>query len=146
MHFMCVISANTSARVGRFLFVIPKADVVAGWGDGCPGDVEPAGASEELVGQFVSLQEVHKFEELGGIAGTDVCGLAEEVLRIADTSYMAVDARVAEAGVDDDGTDDAAGGLQQVLATVGHVGNVLDGGDVVGVFVQMEKFVQRKMR
>ena len=119
---------------------------MAGWGDGVPGDVEPAGAGKELVGQFVSLQEVHKFDELGGIAGTNVCGLAEEVLRGRDASYMAVDARVAETGVDDDGTDDAAGGLQQMLAAVGHVGNVLDGGDVVGVFVQMEKFVQRKVR
>ena len=52
----------------------------------------------------------------------DVGGQAEEVLRAADASYMAVDARVAEAGVDDDGANDAAGGLQQMLAAVGHVG------------------------
>ncbi len=114
---------------------------MAGWGDGVPGDVKPAGAGEELVGQFVSLQEVHKFEELGGIAGTDVSGQAEEVLRGRDASYMAVDARVAETGVDDDGTDDAAGGLQKVLATVGHVGNVLDGGGVVGVFAEVQKLI-----
>jgi hypothetical protein len=37
-----------SVRNNCFLFVIPKADVVAGWGDGVPGDVEPAGAGKEL--------------------------------------------------------------------------------------------------
>ena len=71
----------------------------------------------------------------------DVGGLAEEVLRGRDASYMAVDGGVAETGVDDDGTDDAAGRLQQMLAAVGHVGNVLDGGDVVGVFAEVQKLI-----
>ena len=119
---------------------------MAGWGEGVPGDVEPAGAGKELVGVGICTEKSDEALELLGIAGTDVGCLAEEVLRGRDASNMAVDARVAETGVDDDGTDDAAGGLQQMLAAVGHVGNVLDGGDVVGIFVQMEKFVQRKMR
>ena len=140
MHFLQTFCKHIT-RVGRFLFVIPKADVVAGWGDGVPGDVEPAGAGEELVGVGICTEKGDEALELLGIAGTDVCGLAEEVLRVADTSYMAVDVRVAEAGVDDDGANDAAGGLQQMLAAVGHVGNVLDGGDVVGVFAEVQKLI-----
>lgn len=34
-------------------FVISDADVVAGWGEGVPGDVEPATAGEELLGQGI---------------------------------------------------------------------------------------------
>ena len=40
------------------LFVVTEADVVAGDAEGCPGDVEPAVAGEELVGEGVGLQEV----------------------------------------------------------------------------------------
>ena len=137
---MCYFCQHIS-RVGRFLFVVPNPNVVAGWGDGVPGDVEPAGAGEELVGVGICTEKGDEALELLGIAGTDVGGQAEEVLRGRDASYMAVDARVAETGVDDDGTDDAAGGLQKVLATVGHVGNVLDGGDVVGVFAEVQKLI-----
>ena len=45
-------------------FVVPDADVVAGRGEGSPGDVEPAGAGEELVGALVRLQELHETVEL----------------------------------------------------------------------------------
>ncbi len=85
---------------------------MAGWGDGAPGDVEPPVAGEELVGQIVSLEEGHEALELLRVLGADVCGLAEEVLRVADTTHEGVNARVAEAGVDQDGTDDAASGFQ----------------------------------
>jgi hypothetical protein len=115
---------------GFFLFVVPEADVVAGWGEGVPGDVEPAGTGEELVGHIVSLEEGHEALELLRVLGADVGGLAKEVLRVADTTYQGVNARVAEAGVDDDGANDAAGRLQQMLASVGHVGNLLDGRDI----------------
>jgi len=32
--------------VGRFLFVVANSDVVMGWGEGTPRDVEPAGAGK----------------------------------------------------------------------------------------------------
>ena len=46
------------------LFVISEADVVAGDAEGCPGDVEPAVAGEELVGVLADLQVFHELPEL----------------------------------------------------------------------------------
>ena len=48
-------------------FVVPDADVVAGWLEGVPGDVEPGAAGEELVGVFPRLQEIDKVFELSRI-------------------------------------------------------------------------------
>ena len=45
-------------------FVVPDSDEVAGRGKGGTGDVEPAGAGEELVGTLVRLQELHEAVEL----------------------------------------------------------------------------------
>ena len=42
------------------LFVVPDADVVAGSGEGVPGDVEPGGAGKEFVGEVVMAKEVDK--------------------------------------------------------------------------------------
>ena len=36
-----------------WLLVIPYSDKVAGLGEGCPRDVKPAGAGQELVGSAV---------------------------------------------------------------------------------------------
>ena len=85
---------------------------MAGLGEGTPRDVEPAVAGKELVGEFVTLEKVHEALELGGIARADVGGLTEQVLGVTDTTHEGVDARVTEAGVDEDGTDHLAGGLQ----------------------------------
>ena len=82
---------------GYLLLVVIDADEVAGWSEGRPGDVEPAGAGEELVGQGVGLQERDQALELGGILGTDVGGLAEQVLGVLHTAHLSVDAGVAEA-------------------------------------------------
>ena len=92
---------------------------MAGEGERVPGDVKPAGAGEELVSQIVSLEEVHEALELAGVLGADVGGLAKEVLRVLDTADQGVDARVAVAGIDDDGTDHLAGGLQEQQAAIG---------------------------
>ena len=102
-----------------FLFVIPDSDEVAGEGEGSPGDVEPAGAGEELVSQIVSLEEVHEALELAGVLGANVGSLTEEVLRVADATDEGVDARVAVARIDDDRTDHLAGGLQEHQAAIG---------------------------
>ena len=37
------------------LFVVAEADVMAGWAEGIPGEVEPGGGGEELVGEGVGL-------------------------------------------------------------------------------------------
>ena len=114
--------------------------------EGVPRDVEPAVAGQELVGVGVGAKEGHKALELRGVLGTDVGGLAKEVLRAPDTTDEGVDARVAEARIDDDGTNDAAGWFQQVQTAVFHVGNLSDGGDVIRVFTEVQELIQRKMR
>ena len=44
--------------------VVPDADVMPRGAEGVPRYVEPAIAREELVGEFVSLEEIHKYLEL----------------------------------------------------------------------------------
>ncbi len=128
-----------------FLFVIPDSDEVAGEGEWIPGNVKPAGAGEELVSQFVRLEEVHEALELAGVLGADVGSLTEEMLRVLDATDEGIDARVAVARIDDDGTDHLAGGLQEHQAAIGHVHHVLHGGNVVGVLAQIEKLAQTKV-
>ena len=99
---------------------------MAGRTEGSPGDVEPAVAGQELVGIFTIAEERDQAVELGGVLGADVGSLANEVLGVLDTANKGVDARVAEAAVDDDGTADSlAGRLQQQAAAIDHVGHVL---------------------
>ena len=114
-------------------------------GERRPGNMEPAGAGQELVGVFTSAEEVDQALELVRVLGSDVGGLSQQVLGVLDATYQSVDARVAEAGVDDDGTNHLAGGFQQHQATIGHVHHVLHGGVVVWVFLKVEEFAQRKM-
>ena len=99
--------------IEKRLLIIPYPDEVPGRAERRPRDMEPAGAGEQLVGQIVSLEEVNKALELGGVLGADVGSLAKEVLRVLDATDQGVDARVAVAGIDDDGTDHLAGGLQE---------------------------------
>ena len=108
---------------------------------GSPGDVEPAIAREKLVGEFVSLEEVDQALELLRVLGADVGGLAEEVLRVTDSTHEGVDARVTEAGVDEDGADHLPGGFQEHHAAIDHVRHVLHGGFVVRVFSHVDEFV-----
>ena len=107
--------------------------------------MEPAGTGQELVGVFTSAEEVDQALELLRVLGADVGGLSQQVLGVFDATNESVGARVAEAGVDDDGTDHLAGGFQQHQATIGHVHHVLHGGGVVWVFLKLEEFAQRKM-
>ena len=107
--------------------------------------MEPAVASQELVGVFTSAEEVDQALELSRVLGSDVGGLSQQVLGVFDATNESVDARVAESGVDNDGTDHLSGGFQQHQATIGHVHHVLHGGVVVWVFLKLEEFAQRKM-
>ena len=108
--------------------------------------MKPAGASQELVGQGVGFQEVDQMLELLGVLGADVGSLALQVLGVADTTDLSVNPTVAEAAVDDDGAADSlAGGLQQLAAAVGHVGNMLDGGNVLRVLLPVTEFCQQEV-
>ena len=116
------------------------------WGaEGIPRDVEPTCGGQQLVGQIVSLEEVHEALELLGVFRANVGSLSKKVLRVANATDQGVDARVAVAGVDDDRTDHLAGGLQEHQTAIGHVRHVLHGGLVVGVLAQIEKFAQTKV-
>ena len=44
-------------------FIIPNLDVMSWDAEGIPGDVQPAGAGEELVGEFTGFEEVDKMLE-----------------------------------------------------------------------------------
>ena len=108
--------------------------------------MEPTVAGQELVGQGVMTQEFNQVLELLRVTGADVGSLALEVLGGADATNLSVDPTVAEARVNDDGTADGlAGGFQQLAATVGHVGYLLDGRDVVGVLVEVAELGQREV-
>ena len=132
--------------MGWFSFVVPNSDVVAGGGEGRPGDVEPAGAGQQLVGIVAGAEEVHQALELARVFGADVGSLAEQVLRIADTTDLSVVGLVAIAAVDDDGSYHLACGLQQILATILQVKQHLRRRQVVGVLPQVEKLRQMKVR
>ena len=66
--------------------------------------MEPAGASQELVGILTCLEERDQALELLGVLGADVGSLALQVLGVSDATDLSVYAAIAEAAVDDDGT------------------------------------------
>ena len=119
---------------------------MAGLGEGVPGDVEPGGAGEELVGEGVGFEEVDEALELDRIFRADVGGLAEKVLGIANAPYPAIDGLATEARINDDGSYFEAGWLQQHQAAIGHVDHVLHRWDVFRVLLQIAEFFQRKVR
>ena len=127
------------------LFVVPDPDIMSWLGEGFPRYVEPAGASQQLVGVRAGAEEVDQALELSGVFGADVGSLAQYVLRVLDASDESVNTRVAEAAIDDDGANNAAGRLQQVLATVLQVKHDLHRGQVVGILLQIEEFRQLKV-
>jgi hypothetical protein len=110
-----------------------------------PRDVEPAVASQELVGIGAGAKEGDETLELLGVARADVSGLAKEVLRILDATDKGVDTGVAVAGVDEDRTNHLSSGFQEHQAAIGHVGDGLHRGDVVGILAQLAELCQREM-
>ena len=111
-----------------------------------PRYVEPAVAGQELVGEVVGFKEVDEALELNRILGTDIGGLAEEMLGIADAPYPPIDGLATETGVDDDGaTDSLTGGLQQITTTIDHVGNLLRRRNVGRVLAQVAELCQREV-
>ena len=119
---------------------------MAGGGEGTPGDVEPAAAGgQELVGVRMGAQEVDESQELLRVLGADVGSLALQVLRVADAAHMAVDVLVAEAAVDDDGTDHLPGRFQKHHAAIDHVRHVLQRGFVARVLLCVQKLLQREV-
>ena len=114
-------------------------------GEGFPRYVEPAGASQQLVGVRAGAEDVDQALELSGVFGADVGSLAQYVLRVLDTSDESVDSRITIATIDDDGANNATGRLQQILAAVLQVKQDLYGRQVVGILLQIEEFRQLKV-
>ena len=84
--------------------------------------------------------------ELLRVLGANVSSLAKEVLRAFDTTNECVDARIAKAGVDDDGASDGlAGRFQQVLTAVHKAGHLLDRRNVSRVLAEVAELCQRKV-
>ena len=128
------------------LFIVPEADEVAGGGEGRPGDVEPAGGGQQLVGIIAGAEEVHQALELLRVLGADIGSLAEQVLRVADATDLPIVRLVPITRVDDDRSYLTACGLQQILATVFQVKQHLRRWQVVGVLLQVEKLAQFEVR
>ena len=118
---------------------------MAGRGEGIPRDMEPAVAGEKLISELPGFEEFDQTLELGRVFGTDVGGLAEEMLGVADTADFAVYGFTTEAGIDDNGANDKTGGLQKLMTAIGHFHHILHRRDVLRVFAQMEKFTQSEM-
>ena len=68
------------------------------------------------------------------------------MLRVLDAANESVDAAIAEAAVDEDGTNYLSGRFQQHVAAIGHVRHILHSRFVVGVFVDVEELRQLKMK
>ena len=104
---------NGKFRCALLLFVIPYLDVVPRCAEGVPRDVKPTCGGQELVSVRAGAKKVDKTLELLRVLGADVGSLALQVLRALNATDEGVDARVAVAGGDEDGTDKLAGGLQE---------------------------------
>ena len=145
IHFQEGRVHNGIFRCALFLFIIPYSDIIPRLAEGIPRDVEPAVASQELVGIGADAKEVDKALELLRVFGADVSGLTKEVLRALDTTNEAVDAGRTEAGVDEDGTNKLASGLQEHQAAIDHVHHVLHGGLIVGILAQIKELAKLKV-
>jgi len=84
---------------------------VSGWGEGAPGNMEPVGGGEELVGVLPVSKEVHQYRELRRVFRMDVGSLADQVLGIPNAAHLAIHSLAAEARTDDDRAHDKPGGL-----------------------------------
>ena len=136
---------EVSATSTSLLFVVSYPDEVPRGGELVPGNVEPVRASEELVGEGVTAEEVDQPLELGRILRTDISRLTDEVLGVLDTADLLIHPLAAEARIDDDGTDLEASRFQQEMTAIGQVGNDLRRGDVVWVLAQVQELAQFKM-
>ena len=131
--------------LSRFSAIIVDGDVVARHAEGLPREMEPAAAGEQLVGEGVAAQQGHQTLKLTRILGTQVGGLAQQVLAALDAPHLLVDLGCAESRVDDDGSHLLAHRFQYQLTAVGQRHHGLKAGQVVGVTVEGEHLAQREV-
>ena len=135
-----------AAEVTKKSFVITDADIVAGRGEGIPGNVQPARTRQQLVGVLPRFEEVHERLELRWVFRSDVGSLAKQVLRVLHTAHPAVHIFVTETRIDDDGANDESRWLQQTQASVGQVYYILHRWYVLRIFLQIKKLRQFEVR
>ncbi len=68
-----------------------------------------------------------------------------KVLRALDASYLVIDRLIPEARIDDDRADNQSGRLQQLMTAISHVYHSLHCGDVLRIFLQIQKLTQLKV-
>ena len=84
---------------------------MAGRGERIPGNMEPVGAREELVGEGVGLEEVDETLELNRIFGADVSSLTNQMLGVANAPYSMIDGLITEPRVDNNWPNDGSCGF-----------------------------------
>ena len=119
---------------------------MAGWGEGVPGDVEPSGAGEELVCEGIGFEEVDETLELRWIFRADVGSLTYEVLRVLNAPYPAIDGLISKSRINDDRPNDQSGRLQQLMTAVSQIRHDLHRGNILRIFLQIQKLAQLKVR
>ena len=107
--------------------------------------MEPIRAGEELVGVFPFLEEIRERRELSWIFGTDVCSLADEMLRAGYTTDLAIHGFASEARINDDRAHDEPCRFQYLMTAVGQIHDCLDRWEVAWVLSEIKEFAQFKM-
>ena len=92
-------------------FIVPNADIVAGWGEGTPGDVEPGGGGKELVGVLPFHEEIHERGELLGIFRADIGCLADKMLGVSHSANPMIDSLITEARINNNWPGDGSCGF-----------------------------------
>ena len=132
--------------MGFLLCVIANPNIMSCLCEGVPRDVKPTIAGKKLVGIGASLQESHQTLELRRVFRTDIGSLAQQVLRVADTTHFAIHIIITKARIDDDRPNLFTGWFQQQVTAVGQVYHILHCGNVLWVLAQIEELAQLKVR
>ena len=112
---------------------------MAGRGEGIPGDVEPGGGGQELVGKLPVSEEVDQCMELRRVFRTNVGSLADQVLGVLNAAHLAIDGLAAEAGIDDDRAHECNIGTVLLL----HMSRCLGSGAIlIGKIGQITHFTR----
>ena len=108
--------------------------------------MEPAVASEKLVCILARSQKRYQTLKLRRIFRTDIGSLTIQVLRVRYSANFAIDGLIAETGIDNDWPYLFTSRFKKKVATIGHVSHVLHRRYVLGVFLQIKKLRQLKVR
>ena len=118
---------------------------MSGLGEGVPGDVEPAVAGQQLVGVVAFLQEFHQPLELLRVFRADIGRLTKQVLRVLHAPNLTIDVGITETRINDDRAYLYSCRLQQHMAAVSHINDMLRRRLVARILQGVQKFLQLKV-